>query len=186
MPEVVAEVAGFGATQPLPFGASLDAEADLTTLELPRADVACQVPGLAGDELTLSLRGGPDYTFSAHNRAAGDLGALLHALPSLARGPVESLDAGGRVLAVTDLNGSLSLAPRLRAYGLLRHAVFASGMHLAVSLKPAAVKADLKDMTRDVPPGSGRRLRRRPRRPERDGPLGRARLRAGVGRARRP
>ena len=146
VPEVVAQAAGFGATQPLPFGALLDAEGDLTTLELPRADLACQVPGLAGDELTLSLRGGPDYTFSAHNRAAGDLGALLHALPSLARGPIESLDAGGRVLAVTDLNGSLSLAPRLRAYGLLRHAVFASGMHVAVGLKPAAARADVKDL----------------------------------------
>ena len=144
-PQVVAEVTGFGAAQPLPVGASLDAEGDLTTLELPRADLALHVPGVASDELTLSLRGGPDYAFSAHSRAAADIGALLVALPSLARGPLESLHAAGRLLAVTDLDASLALAPRPRAYGLLRSDVFASGMGLSAALRPAAVKADIED-----------------------------------------
>jgi hypothetical protein len=146
VPQMVAEVAGLGATQPLPVGASFDAEADLATLELPRADLAWHVPGLISDELTLSLRGGPDYVLSARSRAAADAGALLHALPSLARGPLESLDAGGRVLDLTDLDASLALKPHLHAYALLRNTACASGMYLSAAVRPAAVKADLKDL----------------------------------------
>ncbi len=143
LPQAVAQVKGLGATQPLPFGAAFEAELDLGSLELPRLEAACQVPGLAGDELALSLRGGPEYRLSVQNSAAGDLGALLRALPPLAVGPLGSLDAGGRALAVTDLNGTVALNPHLHAYALLRQSVYAADGHASVALKPAVLEADV-------------------------------------------
>ncbi len=143
VPQVVAQARGFSATKPLPFGAAFEADVDLAALELPRLEAACHVPGLAGDELTLSVRGGPDYRLSLHNSAAGDLAALVRALPPLAGGPVGSLDAGGRALAVADLDATVSLKPHPHAYALLRQSVYAADVRASTALKPAALRADV-------------------------------------------
>jgi hypothetical protein len=141
VPQVVADVRGYGATKALPVGASLEADVDLAAMDLPRAEAAFQVPGVAGGRADLSLRGGPQYVLSARSTAAGDLGALLHALPDPARGPVHSLDAAGRALAVTELSGTLALKPHLSAYAVVRQDVYAAGLSASAGLKPAALEA---------------------------------------------
>ncbi|MHC4591299.1 MAG: hypothetical protein ACYS8L_01235, partial [Planctomycetota bacterium] len=107
VPALEAGIGGTVALNPVDLAAALDAELDLNSLEVPRAALDLQVPGLVDSALSLSLTRDADWHIDGEHFLAADLAPLVDVLPAQALTGVRSPQIGGSLLAVTRVAGRL-------------------------------------------------------------------------------
>ncbi|MHC4592226.1 MAG: hypothetical protein ACYS8L_05970, partial [Planctomycetota bacterium] len=110
VPALEAGIGGTIALNPVELAAALDAELDLNSLEVPRAALDLQVPGLVDSALSLSLTRDADWHIEGEHFLAADLVPLVEVLPAQALKLLCSPQIGGGLFAVTKVAGRLQRA----------------------------------------------------------------------------